>query len=221
MTPRRILTVATALLIAASGGSAFAQAASAPTATAAASPAKRELAKRWVALQQTSLDNAARGIVENPARQLLGAAEPVLRNQVPADKREAVAKQLQDEARKYADELTPIVRKRAQELAQTQMVAEVEQKYSEDELRQLIAFFESPAFKKLQQTQPPIEQALGRKLIDAVQPTLETRIKTLQATMARLLGVPPAPAGAAASGPAGSGLRPAAPKPLGAPTGKP
>lgn len=220
----KLLPLATALALSLSlcAGGALAQGASAPAAADSAAPvssaAKRDLAKRWVALQQGSLDAAARSIVEAPARQLLGAADPVLRSKVPADKREAVAKQLQDEARKYADDLTPVVRKRAQELAQTQMLAAVEEKYTEDELRQVVGFYESPVFKKLQQTQPPIEQALGQKLLAGVQPTVETKAKALQATMAKILGVSPAPVGGSASVPAGTGLKPSAPKKLGAPT---
>ena len=106
----RPFATAFALSFAVCAGAALAQASATPAVAASApasSPAKRDLAKRWVALQQASLDNAARSIVEAPARQLLGAAEPVLRNQVPADKRDAVARQLQDEARKYADDLNP------------------------------------------------------------------------------------------------------------------
>lgn len=224
----RPLATALGLSLSVCAGGALAQGASAPAAAAAASsaasaapsssPAKRDLAKRWVALQQASLDAAARSIVEAPARQLLGAADPVLRSKVPADKRDAVAKQLQDEARKYADDLTPVVRKRAQELAQSQMLPAVEEKYTEDELRQIVGFYESPAFKKLQQTQPPIEQALGQKLLAGIQPTVETKAKALQATMAKILGVSPSPVGGGASAPAGSGLKPSAPKKLGAPS---
>lgn len=220
----RPLAAALALSLSAGAGSALAQGASAPAAAASStasaalsSPAKRDLAKRWVALQQASLDAAARSIVEAPARQLLTAADPVLRSKVSADKRDAVAKQLQDEARKYADSLTPVVRKRAQELAQTQMLAAVEEKYTEDELRQFVGFYESPAFKKLQQTQPPIEQALGQALLAGIQPTVETKAKALQATMAKILGVSPSPVGGGASAPAGTGLKPSAPKKLGAP----
>ena len=217
----RPLATAYVLSLSLGAGDALAQGASAPAVAASAapvsSPAKRDLAKRWVALQQASLDAAARSIVEAPARQLLGAADPVLRSKVPADKRDAMAKQLQDEARKYADDLTPIVRKRAQELAQSQMLPAVEEKYTEDELRQIVGFYESPVFKKLQQTQPPIEQALGQKLLAGVQPTVETKAKALQATMAKILGVSPAPVGGGASAPAGTGLKPSAPKKLGAP----
>ena len=170
-------------------------------ASAPASPAKKELAARLVVLQQSNMEQLSRNLAEQPARQLLSAAEPILRNQVAADKREAVAKQLQEDARKYVDEVTPIVRKRALELAKIQMQPAFEEKYSEEELRQLVNFFESPVFKKLQQTQPQMDQALGRALVDSVKDTIEPKARALQATMAKTLGVEPPP-GSGAPAPA-------------------
>lgn len=180
----------------------------APAPVAPASPAKKELAAKLVVLQQSNMDQLSRNLAEQPARQLLSAAEPILRNQVPADKREAVAKQLQDDARKYVDEVTPIVRKRAMELAKSQMQPAFEEKYSEEELRQLVNFFESPVFKKLQQTQPQMDQALGRALVDSVKDTIEPKARALQATMAKTLGVQPPPA-TGASAPAAAQPAPA------------
>jgi uncharacterized protein len=170
-------------------------------AAAPASPAKKELAARLVVLQQSNMEQLSRNLAEQPARQLLSAAEPILRNQVAADKREAVAKQLQEDARKYVDEVTPIVRKRALELAKIQMQPAFEEKYSEEELRQLVNFFESPVFKKLQQTQPQMDQALGRALVDSVKDTIEPKARALQATMAKTLGVEQPP-GSGAPAPA-------------------
>jgi len=199
----KILKVAVALALAAAVSSHAQTGASAP-----ASPAKKELAARLVVLQQSNMEQLSRNLAEQPARQLLSAAEPILRNQVPADKREAVAKQLQEDARKYVDEVTPIVRKRALELAKIQMQPAFEEKYSEEELRQLVNFFESPVFKKLQQIQPQMDQALGRALVDSVKDTIEPKARALQATMAKTLGVEP-PAGAGA--PAPTSAQPPAP----------
>jgi hypothetical protein len=208
---QRLLTSA---LLAALAGLAQAQTTAAPAMAAApaatSSPAKHDLAKRWVAVQDQALENLARNVVELPARQLLAAAEPVLRSKVPADKREGVAKQLQEAARKYVDETAPPVRKRAQELGQTDLQASIEEKYSEEELRQIVTFFESATFKKMQQTQPQIDQALQRKLVTEMQPTIEGKARALQASMTKILGVAP-PASPASAAPAGNGIK--APKP--------
>lgn len=228
MTPDRFLArrVAVALALALALGLAAAQAqnaASAASAPAGSSPAKRELAKRLLALQQPGFDALSRSLVEGPARQLLASAEPVLRNQV-ADKREAVAKQLQDEARKYVDDATPAVRKRAQELAQSQVLPALEEKYTEDELRQIVTFYESAAYKKMQQVQPQVDQGLQQKLVADMSPAVEGKARALQATMAKLLGVPAqqgAASGAGGNGAAGSGLKPPAPRPAAPAASKP
>ncbi|WP_130430395.1 DUF2059 domain-containing protein [Rivibacter subsaxonicus] len=187
----------------------------APAAPAApklpSSPVKIDLAQRLVAMQSGSLDGLSRNLVETPARQMLSAAEPLI-VRVPAEKREAAAKQIQADARKYVDETYPIVRKRAGELSNTQLQTAIEEKFTEDELRQIVAFLESPANKKLQQTLPEVSNALAQKLVADTRPSVEPRIKALEASIAKQLGMTPN-AAAPASGPAGSGLKPAAPKP--------
>lgn len=194
---------------------AHAQTAASAPAASPSSPAKRDLAKRMLVLQQPGFDALARSLAERPAAQLLSQVGPVLNANVPADKRDQVGKQIQDEARKYADEINPIVRKRMQELTQSQVLPALEEKYTEDELRQIVAFFESPAYKKMQQVQPAIDQALQQKLVTDMQPAIETRARALQASIAKLLGLPPpnAVSGGAPSGGGGSGLKPPAPKP--------
>ncbi|MEN9543329.1 MAG: hypothetical protein RLZZ598_162 [Pseudomonadota bacterium] len=191
-----------------------------PAATPAApkqppsSPAKIDLAQRLVALQSNNLDGLAHNLVETPARQMLSAAEPLI-GRVPPEKREAAAKQIQADARRYVDETYPLVRKRAAELASTQLQAAIEEKFSEDELRQIVSFLESPANKKLQQTLPEISSVLAQKLVADTRPSVEPRIKALETSVAKQLGMTPNPTPVA--DPAGSGgLKPSSPKPAAA-----
>ena len=163
-----------------------------------------------MAAQDQALGNLARGVVELPARQLLAAVEPVVRSRVAADKRDATARQLQDAARKYVDDTLPAVRKHAQELGQTQLQAAIEEKYSEDELRQIVAFFESAAFRKLQQTQPQLDQALQAKLLADMQPVIEGKARGLHGEMKTILAAA-APASAPASVPKAATPKAAAP----------
>ena len=60
-----------------------------PASGAAASAAKKELVQKVLKLQQPSVENLARNLVEQPAGQLMQAAGRALQTQVPADKREA------------------------------------------------------------------------------------------------------------------------------------
>ena len=74
------------------------------TATAAAlmwaAPAhadKKELVQKAVAAQQASLDDLARTLVEQPARQMAMLSRQVIGQGVPADKQEATSKQIDAE----------------------------------------------------------------------------------------------------------------------------
>jgi hypothetical protein len=198
------------------------QAPAASAASAPSSPAKRELAQRFITLQQSSIENLVRNLVEAPARQLMATGDPVLQTRVAADKREAAVKQVQEDVRKYVDSALPIVRDRAAKLTQSVLLPAVEEKFTEDELRQIVTFLESPAQRKLQQTLPELSQTLAGKLVADTRPQIDPKLKALEAAMAKTLGVPPGKAQAAPSGspmPAGSGLTPAGTRstPLGKP----
>ena len=73
-----------------------------------------------------------------------------IQTQLPADKREAIGKTIEADAKKYVDEAYPPVRERALKLAPTTLGAALEEKFTEDELKQLIAWLESPVNKKFQ-----------------------------------------------------------------------
>ena len=75
----------------------------------------------------------------------------------------------------------------------------LEEKFSEDELKQLIAIIESPVNRKYQAMGPELQRALGQKLVEEMKPALEPRLKALaQSVQGRLQ--PPAAASAPASG---------------------
>ncbi|MGL6108806.1 MAG: hypothetical protein ACRC2B_01775, partial [Rubrivivax sp.] len=79
----------------------------------ATSPAKKELVAKLLQLQQPGIEMAARGIVERPAAQMMQEAGRMLQTQFPADKREAIGKSIEADAKKYVEETYPAVRERA------------------------------------------------------------------------------------------------------------
>ena len=83
-----------------------------------------------------------------------------------------------------------------------------------DELKQVLAWLESPVSKKFGQAAPEMSKALTEKLVADMRPTIDPKVKTLQASMAKTLGLPPAGASAPASAPArAKAPAPAASKP--------
>jgi len=160
--------------------------------------AKKELVAKVLLLQQPAIEQAAQALAERPALQMLQQAGMALQSQLPADKREAVAKEIQAEAKKYADEAVPLVRERAVKLAPSTVGALLEEKFNEDELKQLIAIIESPVNRKFLQLGGEMQNALIDKLVAETQGVVEPKVRALeQAIGKRLAQVAPAAAPAA------------------------
>ena len=157
------------------------------SAASASSPAKKELVAKVLQSQQGSAEALARNLVEQPALQLLQVIGPQIAARIPADKRDALAKDIQADARKYVDEAVPIVRERAIKLAPTTLGPMLEERFTEDELKVLVAFLESPVSKKYQQMAGDMQKALADKLVADVGPTIEPKLKAMQQSVAKRL----------------------------------
>lgn len=197
------ILAATALVLAANVS--LAQATS-PAAPLPSSPAKKELIAKLGVIQQPGVEALSRNILQQPLGQLMQGAGAALQ-QVPADKREATAKAMEAEIKKFVDENTPMMRDRALKLAPSTIGVMLDERFTEDELRQLLNWLESPVSKKFSQVNNELQKALADKLLAEAGPTLDTRFKALQATLAKILGITPAPA--AATPPAASKPAPA------------
>jgi hypothetical protein len=170
-------------------------------------PEKKELVAKVLLLQQPGIDGMARQLAQQPVMQLMQQANNVLQQQVPADKREAAAKTIEAEAKKFVEEATPIIRERAIKLAPATVGTILEERFNEEELKQLIAWLESPVNKKYQQIGPELQNSMVPKLVAETAPLLDPKLQALQQKMRAALGMP---AASAPPRPAASGARPAA-----------
>ena len=160
---------------------------------------KKELIAKLMQLQQPGIENIGRAIAGQTSQRVLQAAGQAL-PRVAADKREAVGNDVQADVKKFYDEIEPILRKRATALAPATLAPVYEEKFNEDELKIVIAWLESPVSKKFQQVDGEIASTLAQKVVADTRGTIETRLKALEASLAKRLGVP-APAGGSASAP--------------------
>ena len=163
---------------------------------AQSTPAKKELVAKVLQLQQSGIETVARGLVERPALMLMQGASNVMQTRIPPDKREAIAKDIQADVKKYGDEVLPLIRDRAIKLAPTTIGPLLEERFTEDELKQLIAIIESPVNRKYQQMGGEFQTVLTEKLVAETKASIEPKIKALDQTIVGRLGLPP-PASAA------------------------
>lgn len=170
---------------------------------------KKELVQKIVALQQPAIETMARQMVEMPAAQLLQQAGAALQR-LPADKREAVGREIQADARRYVDDTLPTVRERAVKLAPLTIGPILEEKMTEDELAQVLKVMEAmeaPVFRKYNALGGDLQRALAERLVAETKGTVEPRMRSLQDSVAKRLGVAPKPAGAASGAAAGDGKK--------------
>ena len=189
----RILTPL-ALALCVCTGAAMAQTAAAP----AASPAKKELVAKLLKLQQPGIEALARNLVEQPAAQMLSQAGLFLQTRVPPEKRQALAKDIGDDVKAYTAETTPLVRERAIKLAPATAGQVMEDKLSEDELKQVIAMLESPVYAKYMSLSGEMQTPLLQKLVAETRPAVDPKLKALDAAISKRLnaaaGTPAKPA---------------------------
>ena len=158
---------------------------------------KAAMVKQFLDLQRPGIEALARGLVEQSSAPIAQAGSQYLQTQVPADKREAAAKAADAELKKYFDDAYPIVRDKAVQLAPGALTPIMEQSFSEDELKQLMAWISSPLSKKYQEINPKLQTALTEKLVGETRATIEPKMVALDASVAKALGAPTgAPAGA-------------------------
>jgi hypothetical protein len=180
------------LIAAALAATTMAQAqAQAPKSTAppqaATSAAKKELVSKILQAQRPGFEMTARRVVEQPAIQMLQQASQVIQQRLPAEKREPTFKELQSDARKYVDDTYPQVRDQTIALSSTAIGPLLEQRMTESELRQVLAVYESAAFRKYQGLAGDMEKALMEQLAPQARPVVETNARALQQTMAKRL----------------------------------
>ena len=197
-----------AVALCASAALAHAQTPSTAAAAASSSPAKKDLVQKLLVAQQAGFENISRGLVERPVAQMAQEVRTALQ-QMPADKREVAAKAIDADVKKYMEEAVPLVRERAIKLAPSTIGVAMEEKFSEDELKQLLAWIESPLNKKYSQFGPEVQGTFTQRLLTEAAPVVDPKMQALFAKVRTNLGMPPPNAGTGASAPPAKAATPA------------
>ncbi len=169
---------------------------------------KKELVQKLLQLEQPGVEQIARSLVERSVAPMAQEAGQAVQNQIAPEKREEVSNAIQADIKKYVDESTVLVRASAIKLAPATIGAALEDKLSEDELKQIIAWYESPVSKKYQQLGADVRNDFVQKVIADARPQVDPKLQALDGRIRADLGLPAA--GAAAANPGASATKPAA-----------
>ena len=91
-------------------------------------------------------------------------------------------------------EVAPILSASAVKWAPSTLGTTLEEKFTEDELKVLIAWLESPVSRKYQQITPEAQQALTQKVVTETRSQIEPKLKALEQAMMGRLKTASAPA---------------------------
>ena len=184
------------------------------------SPAKKELVTKILVLQQAAIEGIATLLAQQPAVQMMQSANQALQTRVPVDKRESIAKEIQADVKKYVDDAVPLLRERAVKIAPSTIGVLLEEKFTEDELKQLVAIMESPVNRKYGQLNNELQKVLGEKLVAETRGVIEPKIRGLEESMYKRFGTDADAAPEAGAGPAPKAKAAAAPKSAAKPAAK-
>ena len=157
---------------------------------AQAAGGKKELVAKVLQLQQPGLEQMARTMAQQPAAMMMQQAAPALQR-LPVERREAVARDIEADVRKYTEEAVPLVTERALKLAPTTIGVLLEERFSEDELKQIIAMLESPVNRKFQSMGGEMQRSIGEKLIAETKPQIEPKLRALEQIVSKRLNLTP------------------------------
>ena len=153
-------------------------------------PAKKELVQKALQLQSGGIESIGTQMAGQTAQQVLAAVGQALQR-VPAEKRELLATEIQADVKKFYEEISPTLRTNALKLGPSTFGTALEDKLNEDELKTLVAWLDSPVSRKYQQLTVESQQALMQKLVADSRPSIDPKLKSLEQTIARRLGVTP------------------------------
>ena len=199
-----LIRIYAVLALAGAAGLALAQ-----TGPSTSSASKKELVAKALQLQQAGVEGIGNQLAVQTSQQILGSAGQAM-GRVPADKRELVGSEIQAEVRKFYEDISPALRSAAIRLAPAIVGAALDERMSEDELKTLVAWLESPVSKKYQQLAAESSQALTQKVVAETSPSIEPKLKAIEASISKKLGMAPPPASSAPAATAAPAAKPAA-----------
>jgi len=153
------------------------------------STAKRGYAERVVAAQQgAEMDRLIQQLAGTAVQPLIANWEPKLEANVPAARQKVAADQLNAELNKFGADAVAIIKSKIAVVSNGTLVAAYMERFTEDELRQLDAFFAAPVIKKYQSLAPELGSLMVGKLVEAARPEIEDRSKVFEEAARKIVG---------------------------------
>ncbi len=155
---------------------------------------KLEWATKAVALQQgPELERLVGQLADSATQEILQNWGAKLQSDVPPAKMEQAKEGLNNELKKYFDDVSKTISGKVSKVSTTALIPAYMERFTLDELKQLVAFFESPASKKYQAAAPELGNIFVRQLIDETRADVTARSRQFDDVATKIVGSTPAP----------------------------
>lgn len=141
------------------------------------SPAKQELIQH--VLQLWHVEAIGQSMLQTPVAEAVAQARVMLQGRAPAERRDAALHDITEDAKKFLDDAAPVVKASTQKLVPLTLVPLLAERFTEDELRQIIAMLESPVKHKFESAIPEMQKALGEKIASDTGAVIDPKLKEL------------------------------------------
>jgi hypothetical protein len=141
-------------------------------------PEKQALVNRVLA--KMALDSVGAQMLQAPVAEMLRQSRVVVTSRVPAEKQDAVMKDLTMEATRFIEQETPPLRASTQSVVQSSVAPLLAQKFSVEELKQLADVLESPVLAKFETLVPEMKRTVGDNVAKANAAQIQPKMTELQ-----------------------------------------
>ena len=173
----------------------FAACAFSPTSQAQTADPKLDWAKKVVALQQgPDLDSLVAQLADAAAQELVAGWAPRFDARVTKVRQAKATEEFNAEIAKFAADANKIISGKVGQASSEALVPAYMERFSLDELKQLVVFFESPVVKKYKDITPDLVGIFVKKLVQTSQAGIQARAKQFDEVAEKIVG-PAAPAG--------------------------
>lgn len=159
-----------------------------PITTTFASDAKRDLASKLVALQRgPEMERMTLQLTTGAIQPLIAKWGPKLET-MPVAKQEKARDQLNAELKVLGDGIRKMLEDQMNKSAETSLLPAYMDRFSEDEMRQLVTLFEAPAFKKYQSVSPELADIWIKDVMDSARGAVVEKEAVFDTIATKIIG---------------------------------
>ena len=149
---------------------------------------KRDLAAKLAALQQgPESESIVQQLTASVVQPRINALGPKFESQVPKDRQPAVREKLGAELNKFGKDVHDTIAVEIKKAATEVLVPAYSERFSEDELRQLVTFFNSPVIKKYQAAAPELGNMVVHKTVEDTTAVIQQKSKDFDTSADKIL----------------------------------